>query len=103
MPVSDGYLEFVLDQLGRIAPVRARRMFGGVGIYSGDLFFALVDDDALFFKVDESNRADYERAGMGPWEHGKGYYELPVEVLEDVDRLRAWVEKAVAVAERKRK
>jgi TfoX/Sxy family transcriptional regulator of competence genes len=25
-------------------------MFGGLGIYSGELFFALVDDDVLYFK-----------------------------------------------------
>ena len=44
MAVSSGYQTFVLDQLGRVLPtVRARRMFGGVGLYAGELFFALID------------------------------------------------------------
>ena len=61
MPVSLSFRTFIVDQLSRIAPrVRARSMFGGVGIYSGDLFFALIADDALYFKVDDSNRGDFE-------------------------------------------
>ncbi len=103
MPVSDGYLEFVLDQLREAAPVRARRMFGGVGLYAGELFFALVFDDELFFKVDEMSRPRYTAAGMRPWPYGAGYYAVPVEVLEDTDRLREWLDEAVAVARRKQR
>ncbi len=46
MSVSPSFRTFVLEQLGRVvAGVRGRAMFGGVGIYAGDLFFALIDDD----------------------------------------------------------
>ena len=39
MSVSPSFQTFILEQLGRVVPkVRARSMFGGVGIYSGDLF-----------------------------------------------------------------
>jgi DNA transformation protein len=83
-------------------------MFGGVGIYAGELFFALIADDALYFKVDESNRADFEAHHMGPFrpygESGDtmGYYQVPDELLEDPETLRPWVEKAIAVARRTR-
>jgi DNA transformation protein len=107
MPVNQSYREFVLDQLGRVADgVRGRGMFGGVGIYAGDLFFALIGDDTLYLKVDDSNRGDFEKAGMGPFlPFGEGgevmqYYELPADVLEEPDRLGPWVEKAIAVAKR---
>src|SRR5687768_14532803 len=79
-------------------------MFGGVGIYSGEIFFALIADDTVYFKVDESTRADFEARGMGPFrpfgdEGGTmKYYQLPEEVLEDPEALRPWAEKAVAVA-----
>jgi DNA transformation protein and related proteins len=99
----------VLEQLGRVAAgIRGRSMFGGVGIYAGDLFFALMDEDALYFKVDDTNRADFEAEGMGPFKpFGEGgevmqYYRLPGELLEDTESLRPWVEKAVAVAGRKK-
>ena len=88
--------------------IRARPMFGGVGIYSGEVFFALIADDTLYFKVDDSTRPEFEARGMGPF-HPFGdaggtmqYYQLPEDLLEDPEGLRPWAEKAVAVA-RKRK
>ncbi|HYJ80474.1 MAG TPA: TfoX/Sxy family protein [Longimicrobiaceae bacterium] len=109
MPVSPEYREFVLEQLARVTAVTARSMFGGVGIYADGLFFALMDDDALYLKVDDSNRGDFEAAGTGPFNpfddpaQVMQYYELPAELLEDPDRLRPWVEKAVDVARAARK
>ena len=110
MPVSPSYRTFVLEQLGRVAPaIRARSMFGGVGIYSDALFFALMDDDTLFFKVDDTNRPDYEAAGMGPFRpfgpdgEVMQYYQVPEELLEDVETLELWVGKAVEVARRRKR
>jgi DNA transformation protein len=109
MSVSESYRTFVLEQIARAAPrIRGKSMFGGVGLYSGDHFFALIDNDALFFKVDDTNRPDFIAARMKPWspfEDGKeatGYYELPADLLEDPDAMKPWVEKAIAVATRKK-
>lgn len=103
MSVSTEYREFVLEQLGRVVPVTSRSMFGGVGVYGDGLFFGLMDNDVLYLKVDDSNRADFERAGMGPFhpfgdERAMQYYELPADLLEDNEMLREWVERALAVA-----
>jgi DNA transformation protein len=107
MSVSPTFRTFVLEQLQRTAPgIRARSMFGGVGIYAGDLFFALVDDDNVYFKVDESNRGAFDARGMGPFrpygEDGEvmHYYQVPADLLEDTDALRPWVEAAIGVARR---
>jgi DNA transformation protein len=65
-----------------------------------------VAEDTLYFKVDDSNRPEFEAAGMGPFlpwgdpERPMQYYELPAEVLEDPDQLAPWMAKAIAVAER---
>ena len=105
MSVSDSFRTFALEQLQRTVPdVRARSMFGGVGVYAGDVFFGLMDDDILYFKVDDSNRGRFEARGMGPFrpygENGEvmQYYEVPADVLEDVELLASWVEASVAVA-----
>ena len=110
MAVSAEYREFVLEQMGRVAPaVTSRAMFGGVGVYSNGFFFALMDDDTVYLKVDDTNRPDFEAAGMGPFhpfddeKHVMQYYELPADLLEDADALRPWVDKAVDVARRSRK
>src|SRR3989441_13353797 len=66
--VTPSFKTFVLEQLGRVVPrVRARSMFGGVGIYAGDLFFALVADDALYLKGDDASRPEFEARGMSPF------------------------------------
>lgn len=102
MSVSEEYLSYVVDQLACLGRVEPRRMFGGVGIYFKDLFFAVIADDCLYFKVDDSNRPDYQAAGMGPFRTYDGketvmsYFEVPAEVLENRDRLRDWAQKALA-------
>ena len=103
MAVSASYRAFVLEQLGEVAPVSAKSMFGGVGVYANGLFFALMDNDTLYFKVDDSNRGDFEARGMGAFrpfgdERAIGYFEVPAEVLEDTEELEGWMRKALRVA-----
>ena len=107
MAVTPTYRAFILEQLGRVlAEVRARSMFGGVGVYSEDYFFALMDNDTLYFKVDDETRPDFDAIGMGPFRpFGDGgevmqYYEVSAELIEDLDGLREWAVRAVAVARR---
>lgn len=107
MAVSDSFKTYVLEQLGRLRPdIRARAMFGGIGIYAGERFFALIDDDALYLKVDDLTRPDFEKEGMGPFQpFGPGgevmqYYELPAGLLDEPDALASWVEGAIEVAAR---
>ena len=68
MRVTDGFRAFVLEQLADLQSVRARAMFGGVGLYAGDVFFGLVAADALYLKVDDSNRHQYDTEGMTAFE-----------------------------------
>ena len=107
MAVSDEYLTYVIDQLEGLGPVRSKRMFGGAGLYFENLFFGLIADDVLYLKVDDSNRADYEAEGMGPFKpypdkkEVMQYYEVPIDVLENKEVLREWAVKAHHVAEGK--
>jgi DNA transformation protein len=108
MPVSAEYCAYALDQLASLGRVTGTRMFGGVGIYLNGVFFALIADDVVYFKVGDSNRAEYESAGMKPFKPYRNknttmpFFEVPVSVLEDVDQLAAWGRKAYAVARRSR-
>jgi DNA transformation protein len=84
-------------------------MFGGVGIYAGEVFFGLIDDDIVYFKVDESNRPEFEARGMGPFRpYGEAgevmqYYRVPDDLLEDPEALGHWAEQAIQVARRAKK
>ena len=106
MAVDPSFLEFVEDQLGHVTRIRSRRMFGGVGIYDDEVFFAIIDDDTIYFKVDDTNRPDFEALGMGPFlpfgDEAKPmqYYRVPPDLLEDADALAPWVHKAIEVGQR---
>jgi DNA transformation protein len=103
MAVSQSYREFVLEQLGRVRPVTGKSMFGGVGIYSQGLFFALITEDRLYFKVNDATRPEFEKRGMEPFrpfgeDSAMGYYEVPANVVEDIIHLDTWMNKAIDVA-----
>ena len=106
MAVSDSFLTFVLEQLASVREVSHRRMFGGVGLYAGEHFFAIIDNDTLFFKVDDSTRPKYRRRKMPPFAPIKGkppmtgYYQVPPSVVEDADAMGEWAREAIAVARR---
>ena len=105
MAVQPRYLAYILEQLAGIAGLRSRRMFGGVGLYSGDLFFGLIDDDTLFFKADSSNSAEYVARNMPRFmpfperpEAVMAYYQVPADIVEDIEAIQSWARKSVAVA-----
>ena len=102
---DDSFKEFVLDQLGALPEVRARAMFGGHGLCSGEHFFAILDEGRLFFKTDAQSQADYTVRGMGPFTYeSKGkmmtmaYHEVPPDVLEQPQELVEWARKAIGIA-----
>ena len=106
MTVSADYAAYVVDQLSQSMKVTSRRMFGGVGLYRDDLFFALIAEDVLYFKVDDSNREDYVSRGCAAFQpvmrdqrvYSMSYFAVPPEVLEDAEDLASWARKSIAVA-----
>lgn len=103
MGFTPAYRAHVEECLSLCLPIRTKSMFGGVGIYSEDLFFALVAEDKLYLKVSDLNRPDFEAAGMGPFypydsPTPMGYWELPPGLLENPKELEPWLNKALEVA-----
>ncbi len=104
------FVDFLLDTLAVIGPVRARRMFGGHGIYHNDLMFGLVADDVLYFKADKESAPSFLAKNLEPFEYVKNgkpmkmsYYRAPEEIYDDPDEARRWAALAFAAAERARK
>jgi DNA transformation protein len=108
MPITEKYLLGTLQKLQSAKPVTHKKMFGGAGLYCDGVFFAVIDDDRVFFKVDDTNRSEYTNAKMQQWVpdprtgQAMAYYEVPKRVLSDPKELEVWIDKAVAVAVRKK-
>ena len=105
MAVSPQFLEYVLEQLAGLPAVRPRRMFDGAGLYSNEVFFAVIHEDTLFFKTDDSTIASYRERRMPQFMPFKdrpatalGYHQVPADILEDPESLVAWARAAVSVA-----
>ncbi|PZV03391.1 MAG: Crp/Fnr family transcriptional regulator [Leptolyngbya sp.] len=97
----------MVSHLNQVAPVTARAMFGGYGLYCEGIMFALIAYETLYFKADVGNQAQFTEAGMGPFVYDRNgktvamsYYQLPPAVYDDLDLLHRWVEAAIAAARR---
>jgi len=106
MPVSEEYLEHLRDLFTGFGSVEPRRMFGGVGLFREGLMFGLVIDDVLYFKTGESNRSDFEAAGMAPFAYDTktgrrtltSYWQAPADLFDDADAFAAWAHRAFEAA-----
>ena len=109
MKTSDEFLRHALEMLNPLGDLRARRMFGGYGIYCGEIFFGLIADHTLYLKVDAENRADFEHAGSEPFQYSRrskrttlNFYRAPEESLESPQLMLPWSRSALACALRAR-
>jgi DNA transformation protein len=98
---DDSFRQFVLDQLHALGGVRCRAMFGGYGLYQGERFFGIIHGGRVFLKTHEQTRPEYVARGMQPFRPNdrqvlKSYYEVPVDVVEDPDRLAEWAGRAAS-------
>ncbi len=98
------FKEYVMgDLFAEMQGVTVRAMFGGYGIYKNSVFFAIIVDGKLFFKVGDSNRKEYEEHGIKPFTYkmpnGKpyqmSYWQVPEEIMENREVFSSWVSKAV--------
>ncbi len=105
--LSDELVNHLVDMLAPLGAVRARRMFGGHGIYLGDDMFALLAEDVLYFKVDDGNIGDYEARDLDPFVYrrrGKpvalSFRQAPEEAFDDEELLCDWARRALDAARR---
>ena len=110
MSLDKAFIEHLRDLLDDLGGLRLKPMFGGVGIYSHDLFFAVAFEGALYLKVDAVTEAEFREAGSGPFvyhthdgrEVVMAYWRLPDAALDDPDEALRWAQLALDAAGRAR-
>ena len=106
MSTSAEFLEFLTEQMAGFGPVSVRRMFGGAGIFRDGLMFALIINEVLYFKADETTKGDFEAEGLSPFTYATkreprtvmSYWRAPSRCLDDPDEMNEWCRRAYAVA-----
>ncbi|MEC4678895.1 MAG: TfoX/Sxy family protein [Nitrospirota bacterium] len=99
------FVSHALELLQGLGPVRARKMFGGYGLFLQDLMFALVADEMLYFKVDINTERSFQDLGLQQFTYDKkgkifsmSYYQAPEACLEDQSEMQSWGQHAFGVA-----
>ena len=108
MVASDGFAEFLQEQLAPLGHVTVRRMFGKSGVFCDGLMLAMVTDNTLYFRVDDDNRATFkEAAALPPLNYSKqgrsidlSFWRAPERLFDDPEELVEWARSAQAAARR---
>jgi DNA transformation protein len=108
MVASDGFSEFLREQLSPLGRVTMRRMFGKTGVFCDGLMFGMITDDTLYVRVDDHNRAVFKEAEAAPplnyEKKGRtidlSFWRVPERLLDEPDELVLWARAALAAAGR---
>lgn len=109
--MTSEFVTYVLDSLAALGQVSPRRMFGCTALFHGGRMFALVEDDAVYVKVDAQSRPVFEDAGLVPLTYqtsrngqpktvALSYYTIPADAPADPDVLLRWVRMGLDAANR---
>jgi DNA transformation protein len=104
MPVTQAAIDRFIPKLAAIREITSKKMFGGLGIYAAGVFFAVLDDDRLYFKVDDGNRAFYDEHQTEEWIiQGESpqvmpYREVPASTLQNPDELASAIDEIHAAS-----
>ena len=97
----------IRDLFQGLGEVRIRRMFGGQGVFSDELMFALEAGGELYLKADETSVGAFRDAGSRQFVYTKdgrptpmSYWRLPDAALDDPDEAAGWGRLAVDAARR---
>jgi DNA transformation protein len=108
MVASDGFADFLIEQLAPLGRITLRRMFGKTGLFYDGVMFGMVLEDTLFLRVDAHNRATFqEAAAHPPLNYRKGgatidlaFWRVPERLLDEPEELVSWARAALAAAAR---
>lgn len=104
--IKNSFIEYLLELLSPLDNIKSKKMFGGYGIYKDNIFFALVSEEILYFKVDDSNIKDFQAYDSKPFSYenknkktiSMSYFQVPVEILENQSELITFANKSINAA-----
>jgi DNA transformation protein len=108
--MTDQFIIYLLDLLGPLGPVRAKKMFGGYGVYLGEAMFGIVVDDVFYLKVDDKNLGEFEEQGLPAFRYNRrgkeiamSFFQAPPDAMEEGEILCRWAAAALEAARRSKR
>ena len=108
MAFDAGLIEWAKEALEPLGAITHRPMMGAATLYCNGLVFAVVDEEAIYFKNDKVSAPVWDEAGCAPFTFtGKdgetmsmNYRRAPDDVYDDADAMRRWAALALEASQR---
>jgi DNA transformation protein len=108
MVASDGFAEFLQEQLAPLGGITLRRMFGKSGVFCDGVMLGMVTENTLYLRVDDENRAIFKEAESAPPLNYRkrgatidlAFWRVPERLFDEPDELVSWGRAALAAAHR---
>jgi DNA transformation protein and related proteins len=108
MAFDTGLIDWVAEALAPVGVMTHRRMMGGATLYCDGTVFAILDDDALWFKADATSDTVWDEAGCARFTYTMGegrsgtmnYRRAPDDVYDDAEAMREWGTLGIAAGQR---
>jgi len=105
------YVDTILELLTPIKAITSGKFFGGQGISSHSVQFAMIMDDSLFFVVNDKTRDKYTELGTFCFWYSKKtgrvnvrkYHQVPDEIISNNKNLILWAKESISIATKLKK
>lgn len=106
---GDDFAAHCVELLQPLGAARAKRMFGGHGLYVGDLMVGLIAQEQLYLKTDAQTLPQWQAAGGRPFVYesrrdgtvkttAMSYWTPPEAAIESPALMRPWARLALEAA-----
>jgi DNA transformation protein len=108
MAANAGLADWVAEACAPLGLIGRKRLFGGAAVYCDGVAFAILADDAVWFKADAASDAAWDAIGAERFavtrESGRvqtiNYRRAPDDGYGDADAMRGWAGLAIAAGRR---
>lgn len=104
---AEPFHEFVQELFSGLGAIHIRRMFGGAGVFREGIMFALLADETIYLKADETLRSRLMQEGGEAFLYVRsadsrpidlGYVSMPTHAMDDPEDAAGWGRLAFEVA-----
>jgi len=99
------FVAHCLELLECLGPMHSKRMFGGWGLYQGDVIVAIIAFERLYLKTSAETRPRFQAAGCEAFVYSArtgavamSYWSAPAEALDSPALMQPWAQLALQAA-----
>ena len=101
------FIDHICEAFVLFGEVRAKRMFGGYGLFHEGVMIGLVDGETLYLKTDPSIVYHFTDLSLPPFRYDKkgkvvtmSYHQAPDSLLDDPQEAAVWAKRSYDAAQR---